>query len=137
MVEYLLDASALYPLMLKMKDKLFDYLNLFVVLDLTVYEIGNVIWKESRVGRVRAPKALAIAFAEVFRGVKVVRLRDEEIADVLELALAEEITFYDAAYLYAARKLRLRLVTEDSDLKKYPESVGLEELVAGLERSRR
>jgi predicted nucleic acid-binding protein len=137
MVEYLLDASALYPLVLKLRDKLLDYLALMAVLDLTVYEVGNVIWKESRGGRVRAPKALATAFAEVLRGVKVVRVEDRAMADVLELALAEEITFYDAAYLYAARKLGLKLVTEDSDLKRYPEAVSVEELVAELERSRR
>jgi predicted nucleic acid-binding protein len=137
MVEYLLDASALYPLVLKLRDKLLDYLALMAVLDLTVYEVGNVIWEESRGGRVRAPKALATAFAEVLRGVKVVRVEDRAMADVLELALAEEITFYDAAYLYAARKLGLKLVTEDSDLKRYPEAVSVEELVAELERSRR
>ena len=43
MVEYLLDASALYPLVLKLRDKLLDYLTLMAVLDLTVYEVGNVI----------------------------------------------------------------------------------------------
>jgi predicted nucleic acid-binding protein len=43
MVECLLDASALYPLVLKLRDMLLDYLALMAVLDLTVYKVGNVI----------------------------------------------------------------------------------------------
>jgi len=37
------------------------------------------------------------------------------------------------AYLYAARRLGLKLVSEDADLKKYSETIGVDELVAELE----
>jgi len=132
---YLLDASALYPLALSLRGKLLNYSDLMAVLDLTVYEVGNAVWKECKRGRIRDPRALAVAFAELFSNVETVKLESRAIAEVLELALAEEITFYDAAYLYAARKLGMKLVTEDSDLKKYPEAVSVSELVAELERS--
>jgi len=82
MVEYLLDASALYPLVLKLRDKLLDYLALMAVLDLTVYEVGNVIWEESRGGRVGS-QGPGDGF-RVLRGVKVVRVEDRAMADVLE-----------------------------------------------------
>jgi predicted nucleic acid-binding protein len=136
MARYLVDASALYPLVLKLREELLDRLPLVAVLDLTVYEVGNTIWKEYRARRVRDPKALAAVFGEVLSGVGVVRVGSEEVREVLELAVAEGITFYDAAYLYAARKLGLKLVTEDSDLKKYPESLDAEGFIAELERSK-
>jgi predicted nucleic acid-binding protein len=106
------------------------------VLDLTVYEVGNVIWKEYRARRVKGLKALAAVFGEVLSGVRVVRVGGEAIGEVLELAIAEGITFYDAAHLHAARRLGLKLVTEDSDLKKYPESLDVEGFAAELERSK-
>ncbi len=136
MARYLVDASALYPLVLKLREELLDRLPLVAVLDLTVYEVGNAVWKEHRARRVRDPKALAAVFGEVLSGVGVVRVGSEEMGEVLELAVAEGITFYDAAYLYAARKLGLKLVTEDSDLKKYPESLDAEGFIAELERSK-
>ena len=70
----------------------------------------------------RAPRALATAFAVLLGNVEIVEVGDWQIAEALELALAEEITFYDAVYLYAARKLGTKLVAEDSDLKRRPEA---------------
>jgi predicted nucleic acid-binding protein len=117
MARYLLDASAFYPLVLKLREKLLDRLSLVAVLDLTV---------------ARA-RALTAMFAEVLREAEVVSIEDLAIEEVLQLALAEDLTFYDAAHLYAARRLGLKLVSEDADLKKYSETIGVDELVAELE----
>jgi predicted nucleic acid-binding protein len=136
MARYLVDASALYPLVLKLREGLLDHLPLVAVLDLTVYEVGNVIWKEYRASRVKDPRALAAVLGEVLSGFRVVRVGGEALGEVLGLAIAEGITFYDAAYLHAARRLGLKLVTEDSDLKKYPESLDAEGFAAELERSK-
>lgn len=119
--------------MLKLREKLLDHLSLVAVLDLTVYEVGNAIWKESKRGRVRDPRALAAMFAEVLREAEVVGIENLAIEEVLQLALAEDLTFYDAAYLYAARRLGLKLVSENADLKKCSETIGVDELVAELE----
>jgi len=86
-------------------------------------------------GRIRNPRALAAAFAELFSSIETVKLEGRAIAEVLELALAEGVAFYDAAYLHAARKLGMKLVTEDSNLKRFPEAVSVSELIAKLERS--
>jgi len=134
MARYLLDASALYPLVLRLGAGLLDHSPLFAALDLTVYEVGNAIWKESRGGRVRDPRALAAIFSEILREVEVVSVGSWAVAEVLELALAEGLTFYDAAYLYAARKLGLKLVTEGLDLRRYPGTISVDELTAELER---
>ena len=43
MTKYLLDASAIYPLVLRLRERLLLYTELFAVLDLAPYEVGNII----------------------------------------------------------------------------------------------
>jgi len=54
---YLVDCSALYPLILKMREKIILYKDAFSILDLTIYEVGNVLWKEYGKGRIRDLKS--------------------------------------------------------------------------------
>ena len=75
----LVDAPAPYPLVLKLREGLLDHLPLVAVLDLTVYEVGNAIWKEYRARRVKDPKALAAVLGEVLSGVRVVRVGGEAL----------------------------------------------------------
>ncbi|BEP18343.1 type II toxin-antitoxin system VapC family toxin [Pyrofollis japonicus] len=131
MAKYLLDASAIYPLVLKLREKLLLYTSSFAVLDLTFYEVGNAIWKEYRRGRIKNPLKTAILFKEVLGAVQVVSI-EGAIDKVAELAINENLTFYDASYLYVARSRGYRLVTEDKELKKYPESISTEQLLAEL-----
>lgn len=128
---YLLDASALYPLVLELRDGLLDYTGVFTVLDLTIYEVGNVIWKEHLRGRVRDPAAVARLFQEVFNVIPVLRAT-ANMQEILELAVRESLTFYDASYLYTARSRGFKLVTEDRDLQRYPESVSVGRLLREL-----
>ncbi|WP_338249690.1 type II toxin-antitoxin system VapC family toxin [Pyrodictium abyssi] len=129
---YLLDASALYPLVLRLRETLLAYTHLFAALDLTVYEVGNVIWKEHRRGRIRDLLVVARLFQEVLGGMQVISLRDR-LPEIAELATSESLTFYDASYLYAARAHRMKLVTEDSDLQRFPESISVEQLLKELQ----
>ncbi|MEB3787474.1 MAG: type II toxin-antitoxin system VapC family toxin [Desulfurococcales archaeon] len=128
---YLLDASAVYPLVLRLRESILDYASTLAVLDLTVYEVGNVLWKEHRRGRVRDPLAAARLFQELFSSIKTLR-PGASIRGILELAVQEGLTFYDAAYLYTARTQGLRLVTEDRQLGRYPESTSIEQLLREL-----
>ncbi len=128
---YLLDASAIYPLVLLLRERFLEYSSLFTVLDLTVYEVGNVLWKEHRRGRVKDVGKAAKLFQEIFRNIHVLRL-ESGLQHVLELSVSENLTFYDASYLYAARSRGLRLVTEDQDLQGYPESITVKQLLEEL-----
>lgn len=129
--KYLVDASALYPLVLKLREALLDYSGLLAVLDLTIYEVGNAVWKEYRRGRIRDYRVAAALFQEIFNVIPVLRV-DASIRDVLELAADENLTFYDASYLYAARLHGLKLVTEDRDLQRFPEAISIEDLLGEL-----
>lgn len=128
---YLLDASAIYPLVLRLEKSLFRYVERFAVLDLTVYEVGNVLWKEFKKGRIRNLEPVVTLFEELFSYVEVLRPRIE-LGKVIKLVVEEGLTFYDASYLYIARTSGMRLVTEDSDLLKFPESISVDELLREL-----
>ena len=132
--KYLLDASAVYPLVLKLRENVLNYIDRFVVLDLTIYEVGNVIWKEFRRGRIANLRAVTRLFEELFSNIAVLRL-ETRLHEVLELAIRENLTFYDASYLYTARSYGMKIVTEDSDLLKFPEAMNVDQLVRDLQTS--
>lgn len=115
MAEYLLDASALFPLILQLRHEVFDHVDKLAALTLTPYEVGNALWKEALAGRVRNVEPVARLFQEFLRSVKLLDVRDGWTG-VVELAVKEKLTFYDAAYLYASRAEGLTLVSEDAEL---------------------
>ena len=133
--KYLIDASALYPLVLKLKEELMNYTDRLLVLDLTVYEVGNAIWKEFRRNRIKDLTAVVKLFEEIFSSITIVR-PEIELSKVLELAVSEKLTFYEATYLYVARTYGVKLVTEDKELLRYPESINSEQLVKELRSCR-
>ncbi len=130
---YLLDASAVYPIILRMREEVMEYSHIFSVLDLTFYEIGNVLWKEFRRGRLENRKVVVEMFEEFFGEVSVRRM--PEMSDILELAARENLTFYDASYLIAAKKYGIKLVTEDRDLLRFPECTSVEDLIRELKKA--
>ncbi len=82
---------------------------------LIVYEVGNTCWKKCRRDPASAAN-LRQAFADMLR--LEIQLLAIEPAQVLVLAEKSEITFYDAAYLWLADRLKARLVTLDRRLEQ-------------------
>ncbi len=130
--KFLLDTSALYPLVLLLGERVLDHAHRLMVLELTWYELGNVLWKEARRGRVGDPQAAAEMFEEMLSAMETVE-PPGSLREVLELAVREGLTFYDASYLHTARTLGVALATEDGRLLRYPEAIRVEELVRRLE----
>lgn len=87
-------------------------------LELARYELGNILWKKYAVHE-RATdeelKKLVGLVKEMLNLMEVVTLDCHE-GEVLEVAQALRLTFYDASYVYYARENKLQLITEDSDL---------------------
>jgi len=129
--KYLLDASAIYPLTLKLREKLLLHRGLFAVLDLTIYEVGNAIWKGYRRGKILNVLPVAKLFEEVLKDLEKLSI-GSVLHEVLDVAAKSNITVYDASYIHVARKHRLKLVTEDEDLLKFPESISVGELLREL-----
>ena len=111
-VEYLVDASALYALVAHY-DKWIRHRDRLAILHLTIYEAGNALWKEARLGRVDWAAA-ARHLKRVLSSLKV--LDDPPLDEVLEVAVKRGLTFYDASYAYVAESSGLVLVTQDREL---------------------
>lgn len=128
MTTYLLDASALYPLVLRLREKILLYSERFRVLDLTTYEVGNVIWKEHRRGKIKDLAPVVAMFENILRNIDKLSI-GSEISEVIGVAVKNNVTFYDASYIYIAQKYGLKLVTEDIDLKRFPEAISVDKLI--------
>jgi predicted nucleic acid-binding protein len=86
-----------------------------VVLDLTIYELGNVTARALGLpgGRVAAILDRLELICD-----EALRLSPTARRDAAELAAAHGLTFYDAAYWAVAREREIALVTADADLLK-------------------
>ncbi|MCL5949364.1 MAG: type II toxin-antitoxin system VapC family toxin [Candidatus Bathyarchaeota archaeon] len=110
--KYLLDTSALYPILLS--DVPFNA-DECAVSSLTEYEIGNVFWKENQQKKLEDPIRIATIFSEEIRPL---RKLEVDLVKVLAVAIERHLSFYDASYVYLAEKEGLKLVTQDKDLLK-------------------
>jgi len=95
---------------------------------LTVYEVGNTVLKEFKKGRISNLKAIVELFNEIFSYINIIKIHID-IPKIVELALNEDLTFYDASYIYTARQHGSRLVTDDKDLLRFPESINTQTLI--------
>ena len=118
-------------------DNLFDRLVTdpparFYVPDLFYVECANILWKYTR----RFSYPLENALQDV-RDLCRLALRTVSTADLLEsaleLALAYDITAYDACYAALAQQLNLPLITADEALQRKLQNSGI--LVQGLATS--
>ena len=121
MKRFLIDASSLMLLMktANIQTEL-DHLRTSFLLDLTFYEVGNAIWKETCL-----TKFLTKNESEVLRNrVQTVLARTDKILSeasnfqkILDISESEKLSFYDSSYLFAAKEKGLVLVTEDKELR--------------------
>ena len=113
-MSYLLDANALLDLVRRKKTLIAGQ----YILDLTIYEIGNAIWKEVTLFRTLT-KDEAIQFMtdlmNIIQKMNIICIQGD-LNEIMGLAIEKHITFYDAAYLYFAMKKGLVLVTNDKKL---------------------
>ena len=124
------DSSAIILILQKFKREAISILEDKFTLDLALYELGNVIWKEYVLQNVFSPED-AIAnikkLAKIMSIMKIEKLNTEEdVAEAMKLATKLKLTFYDSSYLYVAKKLNLTLITEDMELKNKAEKAGIE-----------
>jgi predicted nucleic acid-binding protein len=121
MKRLLIDTSSLMLLM-KTADiqTELNHLRTSFLLDLTFYEAGNAIWKETCL-----TKFLTKNESEVLRNrVQTVLARTDKILceasnfqKILDISESEKLSFYDSSYLFIAKEKGLVLVTEDTKLR--------------------
>ncbi|MCL2172569.1 MAG: type II toxin-antitoxin system VapC family toxin [Nitrososphaerota archaeon] len=121
MKQYLFDASALIFLIKKANvNTAFQHLQNLLILDLTVYEIGNTLLKENKLALFLTPKEIET----LEKVTQLILSRTEKILNqnvilqqILDIAKTENLSFYDSSYIYFAKQNHIQLVTEDPNLK--------------------
>jgi predicted nucleic acid-binding protein len=124
-MRYLLDASALLPLVTRRGKQLIveaSHENL-VTTDLAIYEACNSLWKLATLIKVISLEN-AIDVATTIKDLiarKMIQLIDVtnlDLPQTFNKAHKEQITFYDASYIISAKAMEAILVTEDEKLLK-------------------
>jgi len=120
-VAYVVDASVYLPLVTILGEGLVDVAKRWRmhVLDLTLYEVLNGLWKlHTRLRRIgldemRRTGRLAV---ELTRYMRVHKLAELDVDEVTSIAVESGITVYDASYIALARRLKLPVVSNDADI---------------------
>ena len=113
-MKYLFDASALLNLVRRLREESLKILEENYILTLTIYDVGNALCRETRLSRrltMDEEEAMMRAIITLIKFMQVIELQDP--IEVLRISNEIEITFYDAAYLVAALRRGLILVTDD------------------------
>jgi predicted nucleic acid-binding protein len=95
--------------------------------DLTLFEVGNVVWKTRGQRGLKDPGEATHRVREagkVLSIMDVAHLEPSEAEQVLGVVLSHGLSFYDASYLYVARRDGMTLVTEDEALRKAAIKIG-------------
>ena len=124
-MKYLLDASALLPLITRRGKQLIveaSHENL-VTTDLTIYEACNSLWKLAALLKTM-PLEDAVDVATTLKNlvmrnmIQTINFTELDFSHTLNKAYKERLTFYDASYIAAAERTEAILVTEDEKLRK-------------------
>jgi len=115
----LFDASALVNIVISKGSKSLKLLRDQSILDLTIYEVGNSLWKLNLEKKINEDQACSLldSFLLLMQGMKVLTINRMENA-IKQLSIKKGLTFYDASYLIASKSLGLMLVTDDAALAK-------------------
>lgn len=114
----LFDASSLANLITRRGEEALYLLKNNYILDLTVYEVGNALWRMHAIKKLSASdvEALMDVMADLVGRINMVSVSDLDIVEIMKLAADKGITFYDAAYVTAAKLKKLTLITDDPKL---------------------
>ena len=124
-MKYLLDASALLPLVTRHGKQLIVEASLenLVTTDLAIYEACNSLWKLTTLLKtISLEDAVDVAttlkdltMKNVIQPINFAKL---DFSHTLNKAYKERLTFYDASYIATAESTEAILVTEDKKLRK-------------------
>lgn len=113
---YLIDASSLMILIKNADEaKVAKVVSGSKVLDLTYYEVGNVLLKQrlSKFITSQEITALIKLTNEVLDKVERVSAKAGDFQEILGIAIDQKLTFYDSSYVFFAKSEGLTLVTDD------------------------
>ncbi len=128
-MKYLLDTSAIAIILSRYKEEAIDILKKCATIDLAFYELGNIIWKEYALfNRVTLKEALSRA-SEAYNILKSMRVysitKPIEYEEIMSMAVALKVTFYDSAFMTISKINSFSLVTQDDEIPGKASSIGV------------
>ena len=118
----LIDASNIQTALRTLKAEAAPLLKDQTILDLTIYELGNIIWKETKEKDEANERAKALE--KIITIMQIHRIDPNDITPITQNATRHRLTFYDSAYLTMAQKTNTTLVTEDQQLLNAAQTTG-------------
>jgi len=100
---------------------------------LLLYEVASVILKSASAGILKLSDGIEALKAMGHLGLNIQTTSWNDLAEILSIAAATKLTVYDAIYLHLSRKMKAKLITADSKLKKRGENVTATILLKELE----
>ena len=126
-MKYVIDTSALINIVLKFYKKDLNFINRLIeestFPELIFYEIGSYLKKYylkkyKRITKIpnndNEIKEMTELFNYIIEKAKIDEVRLN--CEIIDLSIKEELSYYDAVYLYLARKYNLILISDDIDL---------------------
>jgi predicted nucleic acid-binding protein len=126
-LKYLFDASSITEILTKQMEDAVNTLAGESTLDLAIYELGNVVWKECRYKNSSEDETSTIVgYIEQVLGVMDVRrIQLGDMQEIERNAVKLALSFYDASYLTTAKTRERTLVTEDELLHRAAKETGV------------
>ena len=127
-MRYLLDASALLNIVRRLGERSLKILKENYILTLTIYEVGNALWREMKLLKKLTTDEAEEIMKAVIALTKFMQITEpEDPTEILKTSNKIEATFYDAAYVVTALRRNLTLVTDDKKLaakiEKYQDAI--------------
>jgi len=112
-------SSALPNLIRSAGSRAFNYLKGNYILSLTLYEIGNALWRETTLLK-RTSISEALSLPKSINNICKIMNTINPHNNLLVLKLAHElrITYYDSSYIIVSYELNAGLVTDDENLER-------------------
>jgi len=86
------------------------------ILDLTFYEIGNVVLKHLSMLKDISKEDAGSFIAMLSNWNRVLFVQQDDLHEIFSIATSLNLTFYDSAYVYFAKKYNAILETQDKKL---------------------
>ncbi|MEM1575022.1 MAG: type II toxin-antitoxin system VapC family toxin [Nitrososphaerota archaeon] len=102
------------------------------ILDLTIYELLNVIYKKALVLKEINEEEAKIVFESIKKFIKelcIIHKYDEVYEKAFEISMKFNISIYDAAYIALALNMKTNFLTMDLKLKEKIKKTNLKEII--------
>ena len=133
--DYLMDSSSLFKAFFIHSEMKLGILKNSSISELTIFEVGNVLWKKRDENLMNMPEGDLYQVAKRIESVIAFLPRSpissNELTSIFRLSLETGLTFYDASYLHLARRDGKILITEDKKLSKASTEMGVRTLSIG------